>query len=193
MQPEDYVPRHSKTGVPPATSPARPPDRRRRQRRPRRVLVVIGGVLVGVLVLAVGVWLALGSQEDPGVALAGFCESADAYPDPAAKLPDDPDGVRDLVARRVEASALVARNAPEEIRGTAAAHAADMEASRGVFEKYGYSPHLLDQALGGGLSSPEDVAAVLRILGYSYSGDVAGDRAGQLAAYSTQHCRSGTG
>lgn len=187
MHPQGYVPRHSLTGTPAQASPSRP-RRPRSRRRPRRLLVVVGGALAGAVVLAVGAWLALRGTQDPATALAEFCRSADSYFDPATTLPQDPDGIRTLVARRVDLAADMARKAPEEIRKTATAHASDMEAARRVFERHGYAPSLLNEALGGTLDS-EDIAAVLRALGFSYSGDATGERAALVAAYRNEHCQ----
>lgn len=156
------------------------------------VLIVAGAVFAGLVVLAVGAWLAAregGGSGDAGATLEGFCRSADSYFATPATLPGDPAGVRDLVDGRVAAAADMAREAPDEIRDTAGAYAADVKAARGVFEQHGYSPQLVGDALSGTLEPPADTGAVLRVMGYSYSGDAAGERAGRLVAYRDQHCR----
>lgn len=185
--PQGYVPRHSTDG------PLSAPPSKAARTRPNKVVVIVAAVLAGAVVVAIGAWLAMQSDDDTGATLEGFCQSADSYFAASTSLPGDPAGVRELVDRRVEAAALMARQAPDEIRATAGAYAADVKGARGAFERRGYSPRIVEEALSGTLTPPEDTGAVLRIMGYSYSGDAAGDRAAQVVAYRDRHCRGEAG
>lgn len=151
----------------------------------------MAGVLAVIVVLGVGAWLALGGTGGDGD-IAAFCSVADTYFTVPETLPGDPDAVRAFVDERVAAAARVARDAPDDIRKTASAHAADVAAARGVFERRGYARGLVNEALSGTLDPPEDVPAVLRVLGYGYSGDAAAERAAQVARFRDEHCHEGS-
>ncbi|MBX7160221.1 MAG: hypothetical protein K1X95_08010 [Acidimicrobiia bacterium] len=187
MQQHDYVPRHAG----PDTVSSRSRGGRRRRWRVKPALIV-AAVLAGGVVVAVGAWLALSGGGDAG-SLEAFCAAADTYFASSSTLPDDPQGVREFVDSRVRGAADLARQAPADVRATADAYASDVAAARKAFERHGYSPSLLNDALSATLDPPGDVAAVLRVMGYSYSGDAAGERAGQLVAYRDRHCHGEAG
>lgn len=182
-QPQPYAPQHAQPGQP-----------RRPVKRTTRVVAVVAACTLGIAVVGTGAWLVLGGTVGNDADLDGFCEAADTYFAQSGQTFEYPDRTRALVAARVEAADDMARRAPSDIGSTAADYAADVRAGAAVFERYGYAPDLVEKALAGTLKPPVDAAGVLRVAGYSYAGDVGGQRGGEIAAYREGHCpRDGNG
>lgn len=180
--PQSYAPQHARPG------PTAPPPR-----RTARLVAIVVVCLAGLAAVGTGAWFVLNRTFGSGADLDEFCTAADAYFGLAGQQFDDPERTREFVTARVENVDLMLRRAPPDIGPTVADYAADVQAGARVFERYSYAPDLIDKALAGTLAPPEDAVRVLRLAGYSYTGDTGGQRGGEIVAYRDSHCqRAGT-